>query len=112
MLTPKQQKAVAALHSSASFQEAAKKAGITDRTLRRWLQQDEFSEKVHDAGRRIIEGTVDELQEAAVEAIQILRKMIRDPINAPPSVRRSAARTLLEHSAEVSRIIRLSRRSA
>lgn len=40
MLTPKQQRAVAAIHSSSSFKETAKKVGVADRTLRRWLEKD------------------------------------------------------------------------
>ena len=48
-LTPKQTRAVKALLRCSTHEDAARAAGISPRTLRRWLQDEAFQDALHDA---------------------------------------------------------------
>jgi len=94
-LTPRQLRAVDALLSGATYQDAAKSAGVTDKTLSRWRKQPAFDDElrrrgtvaVSDASRRLT-GTLD-------NAVDVLREVMNDE-EAPQSVRIRAARYILD----------------
>lgn len=73
-LTPRQQRAIAALLSTSTTAEAAREAKIAERTLRRWLAEDEAFKRIlataeadliAHATRRLLG-----LQDKAVEVIE------------------------------------------
>jgi transposase-like protein len=73
-LTPKQEKAIAALVSAATIKDAAEQAGVTTVTLWRWLQLPEFAGAWRAARRQLVERAVSELQAATGEAVETLKR--------------------------------------
>lgn len=92
-LTAAQEKAISALLSSVTVEAAAKKAGISDRTLHRWLKEPEFRQAYLAARRMVMEQAVGTLQRASLGAVETL---VRNLKCGAPSVEVSAARAILE----------------
>jgi hypothetical protein len=76
-LTPKAEKAIVALLESPTVTEAAKAAGISERTMWRLLQQAEFQEQYRAAQRAVFDDAILKMQAAAVEAVATLRKNLK-----------------------------------
>ncbi len=68
------EKALTALLESASIIEAAQTSGLSEKTLRRYLEEKEFSDEYAEARRQIVESAVSALQNAATEAVETLRR--------------------------------------
>jgi len=68
------EKALTALIESASIIEAAQTSGLSEKTLRRYLEEKEFSDEYAEARRQIVESAVSALQQAANEAVETLRR--------------------------------------
>jgi len=80
-----------------SLDQAAAQAGVGQRTLRRWLQQDAFQEAFQKLRRAAMSSATAHLQNVAWDAVEALRKILSDD-SAPPGARVSAARTLLDQA--------------
>lgn len=93
----KKDQAIVALLTEPTITTAAEKAGITPRTLYKWLQTSEFKSAYMQAKREAVSVAITRLQQAAMEAVDTLRMVMND-VNSPASVRVSAARTILEMS--------------
>ncbi|OAT82230.1 phBC6A51 family helix-turn-helix protein [Desulfotomaculum copahuensis] len=91
----KQELALVTLLESPSIGEAARKVGIGERTLWRWLQNPEFSERYRELKQQILHQAVSRLQSICGEAVNTLRDVMLDPKNLA-SARVTAARTVLE----------------
>ncbi len=65
---------IAALLTESSHAAAAKKAGVSEATLQRWLRQAAFQSAYRAARRALVESAVSRLQQAADEAVQTLRR--------------------------------------
>ncbi len=74
MKTANKEKALTALLETATITDAAKKCGLSDKTLRRYLEDNDFSEEYQSARRQIVESAVSGLQQAANEAVETLRR--------------------------------------
>jgi lambda repressor-like predicted transcriptional regulator len=85
---------VAGLAAGLTKGEVARQATVSDRTLRRWLAQDDFRRQVEDARAELISRTVGRLADATTDAVATLRALL--DTNYPPSVRLGAARAILE----------------
>jgi transposase-like protein len=93
-VTPKQRKAIAALLSSRTIQDAAKAAKVSERTLYRWMNNPDFraaladaeSDAIDQATRRLID-----LQDAAIDAL----KSLLTNKKASPWVKLQAAQMVL-----------------
>lgn len=68
------EKALTALLESASIIEAAQTSGLSEKTLRRYLEEKEFSDEYAAARQQIVEAAVSALQQAATEAVETLRR--------------------------------------
>ena len=68
------EKALTALLESASIIEAAQTSGLSEKTLRRYLEEKEFSDEYATARRQVVESAVAALQQAANEAVETLRR--------------------------------------
>ena len=86
--------AVAGLAAGLTMTEVARQAGVSDRTIRRWLKRDAFRRRVEDARTELITGTVGKLADSAGEAVATLRQLLRE--GNPPATRLGAARVILE----------------
>jgi hypothetical protein len=65
MLGHKQEEAIAALLSQRNIEETAKAAGISNRTMLRWLQLPEFQTAYREARRAAYSQAVARLQQGA-----------------------------------------------
>jgi hypothetical protein len=90
----KHEAAVAALLTTTSVQAAAQQSGVSARTLRRWLERDDFQAAYRRAKRELINGAVHTLLHATESATQVLISIMQDP-EQPASARVAAARAVL-----------------
>ena len=91
----KEEAAISALLTESGIAAAAKKAGIAESTLRRWLQDSDFAERYRSARRQVLEQSTARLQLATVDAVNALQAIVTSQ-DSPPSTRVSAARTILD----------------
>jgi hypothetical protein len=74
-LTPKQSRAVAAIVASPSLVEAARRTGVSARTLHRWLGAAEFSAALRDAGRQASDVALQRLKASALDAVAVAERL-------------------------------------
>ena len=79
--------------------EAARAAGITPRTLYRWLNESEFDAAYRTARRQAYGQSISRLQQGSAAAATTLLKVMVDP-TTPPSTRVRAAEAVLSHAAK------------
>lgn len=95
-LSTQQNRAIVALLNGDSIRNAAKAASIGERTLYRWLAEDDaFRHKLRDAESSALDAATRQLSVIASEAVTVLRDIQNDD-DTPPNVRVSAARALLD----------------
>lgn len=107
----KQQQAVTALLSSPTIGDAAKSCGMGERTLKRWLKDEDFLAAYRDAQRNLLESAVNRLRGAALEFVNALHHIATDN-GAPPAARATAARSGLEVLLKAGALEELERRVA
>jgi hypothetical protein len=96
-LTPKQERALVALLDCGEIQAASVRAGISDVTLWRWLQQPAFQTRYRAARRQLVETAIAQLQSDCSIATRVLREVAEDK-EAPASSRVAAAKIIIEQS--------------
>jgi hypothetical protein len=99
MLGRKQEETIAALLSQRNLEEAAKAAGISQRTLMRWLKLPEFQAAYREARRAAYSQAVAKLQQGATAAATTLLKVMLDQ-GTPASVKVRAAECVMNHSSK------------
>lgn len=97
-MTPKQELALAYLIESGSRKEAAKKAGITERTLYKYLKDEEFSAAYRAARSEMMKNTTDRINACMMPAINTLLYVMK---SGSPNARVAAARTILEYGLRI-----------
>ena len=85
---------IVALLVHPTITEAAKAAGISQATLWRWLQEDEFRQKYRQAQKKVFHEALGTLQGATTEAVKCLRRNL-DSSNTWAAVQ--SARTILHY---------------
>jgi uncharacterized protein (DUF1501 family) len=90
----KQEAAIAALLSQRNQEEAAQAAGVSKRTLNRWLRMPVFQTAYLEARRAAMSQANARLQQTASAAVSALLKVMVDP-STPASVRVRAADCVL-----------------
>jgi len=109
-LSAKQSKAIAALLGTPNVESAAERAGVTPRTIYRWLSGDElFQEEYRKARQRAVDGAIASLQAIMSEAVETLRKNLKA---RNPSIQVRAAIALLEQGFRATEVHELERRLA
>jgi hypothetical protein len=97
-LTGKKEKALAALISCRTLQEASDKAEVDEVTLWRWLRQDAaFRDSYQQRLRAVVEQAMSEIQRSCSLAAVALVDVLSD-LTAPASARVSASKAILESS--------------
>jgi hypothetical protein len=99
MLGHKQEEAIAAPLSQRNIEEAAKTAGISIRTMLRWLKLPEFQTAYREARRAAYSQAVARLQQGATAAATTLLKVMLDQ-STPASVKVRAAECVMNHSSK------------
>ncbi|HEV2125560.1 MAG TPA: hypothetical protein VGW38_22640 [Chloroflexota bacterium] len=90
-----QARAITALLSSPTIREAAEAAGVTERTIHRYMQEPAFQAALREAEGRAIDDAVRQLVGLASDAIETLRMILANP-KVSPSVRLRAAAGVLD----------------
>jgi hypothetical protein len=89
------ERAVAALLGERSIARAAKRSGLNEGTLRRWLTEDEAFKTAYAIARRaIFNESMDRIQIVARRAVETLEDLLS--ATKHPSVRLGAAHTIVE----------------
>lgn len=105
-LNEKHVRAIEALLQEPTVTAAAKKAGVSQATLFRWLNDPQFTGAYKEARGRMLEGTLNSLQSASADAVICLREVINDT-TAQVTARVSASKTVLELSFKAREILEL-----
>jgi predicted ArsR family transcriptional regulator len=95
-LSRKQELAVIALITESTIKLAADKVGISESTLRRWIQLDEFQEQFKEAKRQTVGHVTAKLRHGMTVAVDALIEMAENK-KTPAVARASACRTLIEY---------------
>lgn len=95
--------ALAAMLSTATHEEAARKLGITSRTLRNYLKDPEFSARYEEANKSLVHNATSQIQRCLAPAIAALREIAEDE-SAGLNARVNAAKGLLEYGIRLSEI--------
>ena len=90
------EKALAALLTSDTQAEAAKKCGLSERTLRLYLDDPEFYTEYQQRRQQLVTDATKKLQTYMQSAVDTLYA-IKNDAEVSPAVRASAARALLEY---------------
>lgn len=91
----RQEKALETLLVEPDLRKAAKRAGVGESTLYRWLKEPAFSDRYKELRKQAFDTVLHRLQASASEAVETLRSISADE-EAPASSRVSAAKTILE----------------
>ena len=102
-MTRNQERALAALIGSPTQEAAAAKAGITSRTLRRYLQDPEFSAEYERLTGQLVVGAALQAQKSLAPALNALLEIATDA-DAGMGPRVQAARGLLEYGIRLSEL--------
>lgn len=97
------EKVLAALLTSKTRKEAAKKAGVSERTVYEYLQDEEFARRYDEARRGLVKNATIQLQKGLAPAIDTLSAVVEDE-TAEPRTRIAAARALLEYGIKYSEL--------
>jgi hypothetical protein len=92
-LSRKREAAIAALLASGTVEQAAERAGVSYRTLKGWLAQDDFAREYRAARRGLLDNAVKVLQAASASAVGTLVGKLRAGRDADAI---TAARLILE----------------
>jgi hypothetical protein len=91
------ERAVVALLSENTIGAAAERCGVDEKTLRRWMANDQaFNQDLAAARRTMFDTAMNRLQPLAAQAVETLADLMRE--GTPPSVRLAAARSVAELS--------------
>ena len=111
-LTRGQVKALAALVSQPTLTLAAKQARVSERTMYRWLSDNEpFRTEYRRLQREVVSNATYQLMKASNNAVNALTSVMSDP-EAPASSRVQAAKTVLETEDLEERLSNLEERPA
>ena len=98
-LSPRQERAIAALMTEQSILRAAQVAGVGERTLHKWLDRPHFAAEYRRVRREAFRQAVSLCQRLASSAVATLAKIMADT-KAPYSAKVSAAQALLKFGRE------------
>jgi hypothetical protein len=96
-LNAKQYRALAALVSEPTIRQAAKVAGVPEKTLFNWLKNADFDTAYRTARRESVQQATARLQYASSAAVSVLCQLMANTATHA-SIRLSAAKTILELS--------------
>lgn len=96
-MTPNEERALSALLTSKTKLEAAEKAGITDRTMRRYFENPEFCQRYREAFAGVVQDATRRAQQLLEPALSTLQTVIEDE-EIPAQARITAAKSIIDYS--------------
>lgn len=106
-LTRKQEVAIGAMLTERTVEDAARKVGVTDRTLNRWCKLPEFQAAFQAARRKALESAIARLQALTGKAVAALERLVDSDSE---QVSLAASRTVLETTFKSTELIDLAER--
>jgi len=94
-ITAKQEKAIMELLRNPTVRDASQQAQVGERTLWRWLQEDDFREAYMEARKQAFSRALGLLQQALSEAVLVLKDVMNNP-DTRDSSRVSSAKAILD----------------
>ncbi|MFO0804414.1 MAG: hypothetical protein U0791_14985 [Gemmataceae bacterium] len=94
-----------ALACGATVDAAARQCGLSDRTVYRRLQDDEFQKRLTEVRADMVQRSSSMLTAAAGEAVRTLLALLKPPTSA--AVRLGAARAILEVGLKIRQMVEL-----
>ena len=88
---------LAALLSSPTMAEAARRAGVSERSAARWMSDPEFKERLKAAQDEIVGHSLSRLKISISESLDVLRGIMNDG-GEPTGARVTAARVVLDNA--------------
>lgn len=101
MKNSRQDAAIAALVSNPTVREASKASGIPERTLWRYLGQEDFTKRLDEERSKLVSDATDRLKSKLAAATSAIAEVMEDK-DAPPQTRVNAAKVILELSLKYS----------
>lgn len=96
-MTPNKERALAALLTCKTKVEAAAQAGITDRMIRKYFEDEDFQTAYKEAFSGMVEDATRQAQQAIQPALSTLREIAEDG-SENSAARIQAARNVLEYA--------------
>jgi transposase len=106
-LSRKAEAAIVALLAHPTIPEAAKAAGVSETTLWRWLQREDFQKRYRDAQDKVFDGALGSLQGAMTEAVDCLRRNLDC---GTPSAEVQAAKAILDFTLKARELLDITAR--
>jgi hypothetical protein len=100
----REEAAIVGLLCEPTVDAAARKAGISETTLLRWMAEPEFKTRLRAARRAVVEAAIGRLQRASTEAVDALTRNLTCGV---PAVEVGAARTVLDQSIKAVELVDL-----
>lgn len=97
-LRPNQDRAVAVILNTRTYQEAAIELGVSERSIYRWMKDDDFRTDLRQARRERLRGATIRLQQIASNAFDTLETVMSDHEGRTSTSRVSAARVALDYA--------------
>ena len=101
--------AIDALITEPTIQAAAERVGLGERTVRRWLQNPDFRKRYEDERMHRLHAALQDLDEAAPRAIELLSSMFDDSFSERKD-RIQAAKVLLDAALKKLQVYQVERR--
>ena len=96
-MTSNEERALSALLTSKTKLEAAEKAGITDRTMRRYFENPEFCQRYREAFAGVVQDATRRAQQLLEPALSTLQTVMEDA-EIPAQARITAAKSIIDYS--------------
>lgn len=96
-MTPSEERALSALITSKNKKEAAQKARITERTLRRYFESPEFCKRYREAFAQVVQDATRQAQQLLAPALSTLESVMADE-DIPTVARVNAAKIALDYA--------------
>jgi len=110
-LSVRQRRFVAALIEGPNVREAARVAGIAERTAWRYLSSEAVRRELAGHHDLLLADTSRRMSQAMAEALNVVLEILRDA-KAPPAVRVSAGRVILDSGLRLAELVTLAERVA
>lgn len=99
-MSPNEERALSALLTSKTKSEAAEKAGIADRTMRRYFENHEFCQRYRAAFAGVVQDATRRAQQLLEPALSTLQTVMENE-EIPAQTRMNAAKIILDYAARM-----------
>lgn len=103
----RQAKAIEALGHGFSVTDASERAGVTRKTVYRWLENDDFRNAVLERQNEVLERVSKRLSSLALQGLEVLSELMQSD---DENIRLKASSSVLSRFTEILELLRLEKR--